>query len=282
MKYLNTTLNKFLIYFIVLVLVGIGAAELGLSGWGLAVMYAVILIAIRFIFRASFWALRGNFFYITGRTEEARVLLKKALDKNVKSPRAYLNYAVLILRDDKDCDNALMYLERALKLRLKLIDEKNISLTIGTCHWLAGNIDKAIETIEAMRTKYDYLNPSALTTLGYLYILADNIEKAIEITNIALEDNPNYASAWDNLGQIYHKIGDNEKAKENFVKAIELKEGLADSQYFMGVIAENEGRADDAKEYFRKAALCDISHFNTVTKEQVKEKQSAGTMKLVT
>jgi len=257
---------------ICIVVLGYGAAALGLGGWEIAAIYAAILVALRIFFRANFWAMRGNLYHITGRTDMARLLLKKATDARVKSPRPYLNYAILLLSQDRDCAAALPLLEQARELSRDIMDEKSIELTIATCHWLNGQIPRAIETLEAMRKKYDYLNPSALTTLGYLYLLAGDFDNAIDTTKSALADDPAYASAWDNMGQIYHKMEDIPAAKENFEKAISHKENLVDSLYFLGIIAESEGDDEAAKEYFRRAAVCDISEFNTVSREEVNDK----------
>jgi tetratricopeptide (TPR) repeat protein len=232
----------------------------------LLLTYAIILFAAYSLNRKSIWALRGNYFYITGHHAKARPLLEKAIKAGgIKSPASYIYYALILIKNDKDTTTALNHLEKALEVCRNPVDERSTLSTMATCYWIANEPKRAIDVLENMRTNHAYVNSSTLTTLGYIYMATDDLEKALEITNLAIENDANYAAAWDNLGQIYFKQDDAEKAKEAFSKALSLKEALADSNYFMGILKE-------AAEYFRKASISPISFFNTITQEQADEK----------
>ena len=206
------------------------------------------------------------------RAERAKKkLLRAAIERNAKSPAAHHNYAILLVREG-DGETALAVLNRALTFRLKVITEKNIRLTVASCYWVMEDIDKAIETLEDMRVRYEYVNVHVLTSLGYMYFLRGETDKALEFTNLALEDAPDNGAAWDNLGQIYFSLNEAEKAKEAFETAVSHKPDLPDSNYYLGLIAENEDDGEKALEYFSKAMECGLSALNTVTKEQIEEK----------
>ena len=235
-------------------------------------IYAAIFVVFYLLNRRNIWAVQGNYFYLTGHYGRARVLLKKAIDRGAKSPHSHLYYALLIMQEDKDTQGAFMYLDKAMEMSKTLADERNVAVTIATCHWMNGDPQTAIKTLEDIRERHEYVNTSALATLGFLYLQTGDLDKALEISNIAIEDDGNYAAAWDNLGQIYLKMGDDDKARNAFEHALSLKQTLADSNYFLGILSEKEGNTDAAKDYFRMAHISPIAFFNSVTQEMADEK----------
>jgi tetratricopeptide (TPR) repeat protein len=226
-----------------------------------------------FMIRKRLFLIMGNFNMIAGNGERAKAFYKAAIDRKSKSALAYLNYAVLLMQEgDENLLKAKELLQKGLSLkRKKPITEKNLLMSLGTCLWLLGDLSSAIEKFEYMRLKYTYVNAGLLTTLGYVYLLNGEFDKAEEITRKALEDDPSFASAWDNMGQLHYRRGDYAEAKEAFEKAVGFKE-LPDSLYFLGVIAERNGGKAEAAEWLKRAEKAEISAFNTVTREQIEEK----------
>ncbi len=237
-----------------------------------AIFVYFVLSAI--IFRPYYYGMAGNTYYFVRKFDKARKYYRKAIKLNTTNVPALYNYALDLLHDGRAAE-ALPLLERAEKYNTKLIYEKNIPLAIGSCHWVMGNIDKAIEIMEGLEEKYSYVNVSTLTTLGYLYILKMDYEKAEEYTLRAIEDTPEHAPAWDNMGQIYYNKGDMAKAKEYFTKALEYKDNMADSLYYMGLIAKYEGNKQMSIDYFTKASQCNVSALNTVTLNEIKSQIEA-------
>lgn len=230
----------------------------------------ILLLLVCIIFRATVLAFYSNVVYMTGNREKAARYFKKAIDAHTKESIVYLNYAVILVREGK-VQEALAYLAKAKELNKNPLAEKNIELTTASSYWLLGDVDKAIDILEDMRKKYDYVNAQVLTTLGYLYLLKNDYERAAKFTNKAIEDAPTLASAWDNLGQIYLRQDKQAEAKEVFLKALSYNAALVDSLYFMGVITKAEGNLTDAAEYFKKARASEISKLNTVTIEEIEE-----------
>lgn len=235
-------------------------------------VYILIILFLYIKNRKNTWAVKGNFYYINGQYEPARLYLKKAIDANCKSYAAYLYYSILILREDGNTKDAFLYLDKAAKHKKNVLEERGMLTTLATCYWIDGRIDKGIKILEDIRKNHSYINETALTTLGYLYLLQQNYTKAIEITQLALDIDPENASAWDNMGQIYFKQNEPNIAKQHFLKAVGYRDGLVDSNYFLGVIFENEGDIETSQTYFKKASICQIDRFNTVTKQQIDDK----------
>lgn len=261
---------KYKVIILVLVIIAVCTFILRLPFY---VPFLLIIVAFPIIFFKTTIAIIGNFFYLRGDEVKCRPFLKKAVELNTISPAAHLNYAVLLMREGaENAKLALSYLQKAERLNKQLMLAKNISLALGSCYWILGETDKGIEELERMRTKYDYVNARVLATLGYLYFMKEDYEKALELSNKALEESPDSASAWDNLGQIYLKQNEIEKAKESFDKAIEIKSNMADSLYYMGVIAELENNKKLALEYYERANKSDLTGLSTVSRTMVEEK----------
>jgi len=273
---MNEKIKRYLLLFLAaIVLYGLYIGIMVYGGqpfWVLLVTYAAVLVVFYWFNRRNIWSLQGNYAYVTGHKARAKPLPEKAVAAGTKSPSAYIYLALMAVQEDKDAKTALELLERGRKLTNTVIDERNLLTTLASCHYLSGDVDKAIQVLEDMRATHEYTNAGVLTTLGYLYIVQGDYDKAIEISNLAMEDDPSHGAAWDNLGQVYYNKGDMQAAKENFHTALSKRVNLADSCYFLGLIYEAEESVDEAKEYFRRAAICTISVYNTVTEEQAQKK----------
>jgi len=234
----------------------------------------IVTVVLYVVFYKEMLAVRGNIAYIRGEQEKAKRLLRLSIDKNVASPAAHYNYANLVLRDG-DAETALTCLRKTRTLKPDPMMEKNIHMTLGTCYWVNGEINKAIETLEQMRKDYEYLNENVLTTLGYMYIVQGDLDTAQELTDKAIDEAPEYAAAWDNRGQIFYLRKDFVQAKESFEKALAYKPTLVDSLYFMGLIYEAEGDREAARDYYLRANEAPISALNTVKKDELEKKAQA-------
>ena len=243
---------------------------MGLSFWQLLGAYALLTIGLIFIFFTNIISFMGDLNFAQGNIPQAIKFYQKAIDKNTKSPTVYLNYAVYLLQED-NATTALDLLRKARDVNTRIMVDKNILLTMSSCLWLLGDINGAIEVLEQLKSKYDYVNANVLTTLGYMYYLNENFDKALEFTNKAIEEEPNFASAWDNLGQIFFKTDEIDKAEEAFLKALSFNNSLVDSNYYLGKLYERKNEMDKANEYFLKAYDCPITTLNSVTKQEIEE-----------
>ncbi len=212
----------------------------------------------------------GNFNFANGRIDVAEKIFKTAIKRNTKNPTIYLNQAIILVKAGNGTD-ALPHLQKALTLEPSIMVEKNVLLTMGSCYWVIGDVDRAIEVLEELKTKFDYVNCHVLTTLGYMYLLKGNFEEAHTLTTKAIEESPSSGAAWDNLGQIHYQKNELEEAKAAFLKAIEFNSNLVDSYYYLGLLEEQNGDDQKAAEYLNKASRCNISALNTVTTEQIEQ-----------
>ncbi|MCL2703217.1 MAG: tetratricopeptide repeat protein [Defluviitaleaceae bacterium] len=248
-----------------------GTVVMGLSFPVMLLIYAAMITALCVIFKAGFFYWLANLNYSTGKKDKARQFFELSIRHGSKNPMTYLNYAVMLVQNNEAVE-ALKYAQKAMDMNPGIAADKNARLTVSSAYWLMGEIDKAVETLEELVEKYEYVNTHVLTSLGYLYILKGNLEKARLTSEKAIEDDPASAAAWDNLGQIFLREGDVEKAEETFLKAMSFKDNLVDSAYFLGQIYEDAGKTEQAREYFLRARGCKLSSLNTVTEAMVEEK----------
>lgn len=233
------------------------------------------------------YSILGNLYLATDK-RRALICFEKALDKNTKNALAIYNYGLVLLQDGEfnksldlffkaDYINKSKLGKRFFSKNAKnraLLLEKNIPLAISSCYWKLNELDKAIQTLEDLRVKYSYVSANTLTTLGYLYLLIKDYEKAEEISKLAIEDEPAFSSAWDNLGQIYLEQGIKDKAKESFLKAIEYNPYSVESLYYLGIL-EQENDISKATEYFNRALKCNITSLNTISREDIEKSLSS-------
>lgn len=229
----------------------------------------IIYLLLSAIFcRAYVMGMIGNYFYITRKPDKAMKYYEKAVKMKTYNVKALYNYGLDKLHQNQ-ADDALNALKKAEKLNTKPLFKKLIPLAISSGYWLKGDIDKAISILEDLKSKYKYLNPSTLVTLGYFYMLKGDYDLAEKTTNLALKDNANSSSAYDNLGQIYYYKNDYNKAEEYFDKALEIKDTTVESLYYKALIEKSKGNKDLAKELLKKASECYISGLNTISAEDV-------------
>lgn len=222
------------------------------------------------IFNSYFLGMVGNYFFNIRNIDKAFYYYEKALKKNTKNVLAICNYSSEILKSG-DGKKALEYFKKAYEINTNPLLKKDILSAMGSCYWIINDIDKAIQTFEDIKSSYSYVNADVLTTLGYLYFTKKDYEKALENTNKALQDNPEHAAAWDNIGQICYMQSNYDESKKAFLKALEYNQNMVDSLYYLGMIYDHENDIKTAKNYFNKANSCNITSLNTITKEQIEK-----------
>lgn len=141
----------------------------------LVVAYTIFTICLAIINFGDFISFFANFKYAQGNGSES--LYKLAILKDTTSPTAYLNYAILLMKN-QDYEGALPHLKNARALNTQIQTDKNIMITLSSCYKGLGDIDNAIDTLTEFREKYNYLIPEAQESLDNLYILKkEKIEK---------------------------------------------------------------------------------------------------------
>ncbi len=183
-------------------------------------IYIVYTMLLFIVFKNEFDAFIANYNYALGNGDKAEKFFMSAIKKNTQNPIAYLNYSIM-LSHRGEALKSIDLLNKAETLKPNILTSKNILLTKATCYWVSGDIETGINLLLQLINKYDYANTNVLTTLGFFYIINNDYKNAIKYTNLALEEDPNYFLAYDNLGQIEYRLGAYDKALQYFNKVIE-------------------------------------------------------------
>ncbi|MBI4483651.1 MAG: tetratricopeptide repeat protein [Acidobacteria bacterium] len=89
---------------------------------------------------------------------------------------------------------------------------------------------------------------------------------AIEAYLRAVQLDPRFADAWNNLGTIYYKSGDLKRAEQCYRKAIACDPDHREAHYNLGNITDESGRLDQAMKFLERALEIDPTfadaHFN--------------------
>jgi protein O-mannosyl-transferase len=129
----------------------------------------------------------------------------------------------------------------------------------------AGRYDEALALLErALQINPNYVD--AYQNLSFLYIERSQYDRAMEILLRGLRIDPFSARLNDNIGTLYEKIGQSGLAITHLQRAIALDPSFAKAYLSLGAVYAENGQPQQAIENYRKAiALTDRNvdaHFN--------------------
>lgn len=222
------------------------------------------------------------------REDKALPFYRAAYKLGCKSSQLLAAYGLILLRQG-DAEAARQIFETALANNRNVFYTRTLKANLAICLWKLGQPEKAyadylelyyfpdkekltsydIADLDAGLEKNSTFTEQDFVTMGFLALLCEDMAAARYFSEVALLKQPEYAAAYDNLGQIDFRQGDIEKAKQSFSKALERKPGLMDSLYYMAVIALEEKNLPLAKEYFAKAESQSFNALNTVSKDDL-------------
>jgi len=198
----------------------------------------------------------------------AKALYEEALSKGMNSPRYFLAYSILLLRNE-EYEKAKDILVKLQKLPgLSNEQKQQMFINYAVCCFKLGDTDRAIELLEKQFASGK--NGYILETLGCVYVEAGDLDKALPFNTDAVAYDEEDAICLDNLAQTYYRLADDKrKAKEYFDAAIKIKPGQIDTLYFLALYDIEDGKTEDAVEKLETALEGRFSPMNYATKEKV-------------
>jgi tetratricopeptide (TPR) repeat protein len=136
---------------------------------------------------------------------------------------------------------------------------------LGVCYLDANKTDEALSNLLAA-VEEDPTWPDARNNLGRALLRKGQIEPAMSQFEEALRLKPDYAEAHDNLGIALERKGQVDKAVHEYEEALRLKPDYPDAHNRMGIILGKQGRFDDAIRQFKECLRLEPGnygvHFN--------------------
>ncbi len=175
-----------------------------------------------------------------GRAEDALAMARRSAEMAPESDRVRANFAG-ILFDQGRVQEALATADRGLATfpesdRLHLVRAKALAA--------AGQRDAAIGAFARAAN----INPTweYLGLWGEQLVLAGRLADAEPVLTRAVETNPNYSQAWNNLGLIAMGLRHHEKAEERFRRAVECDTTNPEPHNNLAVMFFQNGRLPES------------------------------------
>jgi type IV pilus assembly protein PilF len=93
----------------------------------------------------------------------------------------------------------------------------------------------------------------AHTELGAAYFQQKKYDIALEEFRIAIENDPQYAMAYNGLGMVHDALGENAKADAAFLHSLQIQPNSSESHNNYGNYLCNHGRYDESIKHFLEA-----------------------------
>ncbi len=206
-----------------------------------------------------------------GNFQNAEKMYREALKKGMDNPAMLLNFASLLVREEK-YDEALDVL-RSIEKNKGLTENIRVDMHIqyAIILWKKGHLAHAIEILE--EDLRHVKTTSLYSVIGYLKIENGNAEEALRINLEALEYDNEDAIFLDNVGQVYFRLfHDRITAKKYFEKAIHRRPESIDTNYFLSLYDIEDGNLEKAKERLLVAQKGRTSPLNYASPQIIKTK----------
>lgn len=150
------------------------------------------------------------------------------------------------MTDPKPSDGAIsIQVEGALRLGMNLHRQ--------------GRLDEA-EMLYRAVLEYRPKSPDALHYLGLLLFQIDRGIEGLTLIRRAVEEDPAYAAAWNNLGNVLNRQGDDDGAEAAWRRAIELEPAMADALANLAVALRRKGDLAGSEASARRALAVNEKH----------------------
>jgi tetratricopeptide (TPR) repeat protein len=170
-------------------------------------------------------------------------------NSNVQEPpKEQLNALIKLYKQNR--------LQKVFNEAQKLTKKYTTSLTLwnlmGASAAQIGQLDDAILAFQkALSIKPDYAE--AYNNIGNVLKDQDKMKEAIEAYNKALSIKPDYAEPFNNMGNAFRDQGRLNEAIKVYKKALSIKPDYAEAYNNMGIALKDQGKLEKAVEAFTKA-----------------------------
>ena len=162
-----------------------------------------------------------------GELEVYKTLSKMILSKEISG--FLKNDKLIHRRENLDHPAVVLFHEGKFEQSLKYIEEHleptDIDLELSKIQYYNFfNLKKYEESRHLLKMVIEKNQQrfSEWNLLGYTYFYEDKVDEAIKCWEKSVEVEPNFADAWDSLGEGWEKKGDLEKAAHFYAKALKI------------------------------------------------------------
>jgi len=195
---------------------------------------------------------KGSDAYNENNFEESFKAFEKALVVLPEDTVATL-YAGIAAQQYKDNETALKYYYRLIELDYHAADIYGSIISIE--RYDNEDLDKAIEVTRMAKKQFPEDDAFAKQEINLL-IAAERTDEARAKISEAIEQEPDNANLYFNLGYLYEELDQPEKAEQAYIKAVEINPEYLDANFNLAVYYYNI-----AADLFKKAADMDLKTY---------------------
>jgi len=199
-------------------------------------------------------------YFLRGREEfeklywaDARKFLEKAIEIDYTFASAY-HYLAMSNHWLGDVEARNKAYEKAKALSSKATEKERLWIEADYAATIEGDQEKSFRIIQELATKYPK-EKEVHQTLAIIYRHKDLLPKAIEEFYKAIELDPYFGNAWNELGYTYAQMGDYAKAIECLKRSASVSPGNANPFDSMGDIYLKTGQLDEALDQYKQAVF---------------------------
>jgi Tfp pilus assembly protein PilF len=142
--------------------------------------------------------------------------------------------------------------KKEIEKRAPLVSDVIIHFNLGVESYHRREISKAVQAYQkAVEIDPNYIE--AYNNLGVIYQELGNFDKALQAYQKALEINPRYEKTLNNLGILFFLSERYEQSIEAFEKALAINPDNVESHINLGILFKKRGQVDRAIESYQKA-----------------------------
>ncbi|MGA1840177.1 MAG: tetratricopeptide repeat protein [bacterium] len=194
---------------------------------------------------------RGVSYIYLGFYDRARKEFQKILEINPENASA-LFYLASIEERTGNLEEAERIFKRLLTISPDYLDVHN---HLGVIYHKKGDLDMALREFELALEQAEY--SEVYYNLSVVSRLKGQQDKAVKAAHMAIELDPNYADAINQLGQLAFDKGAPEEASKYFLRALRIEPKHLEASNNLGVLYHSQGREEEAIKAFRHALSID-------------------------
>jgi arylsulfatase A-like enzyme/Tfp pilus assembly protein PilF len=199
---------------------------------------------------------RAGDLYQRGQLKESAAMFQQAITRRPDTADAY-RYLAFVYWQAGQPQEAIRTLEAALK---NGITHRDIRVKLGIYLAETGNPGRSIALLEGLAGD----DIEALNALGISYGQADRTAEAVRTFRRALEIDPSNGLAWQNLGTIELRAGNESAAEASLRRALSIDDTLPGAYTTLGVVLSETGRKAEAIDAWKRAMALNPTEFDAL------------------
>ena len=197
---------------------------------------------------------QGNAHLNNGKLEDAAACFRQSIARNPEYAEAYTNLGI-VFQMQGNLNDAIALFRKAVELKPSLLPAH---LNLGMCLMNLGQGEGAEEslrqvTILAAEQSAPLQHAAALQSLGVIAAQRGDFTQAETLLRRALELQPDYIDAHNNLGNLLQLTMRLSEAETCYRRVLELQPGYANAYYNLGNLLQQVNRLSEAESCYRDA-----------------------------